>query len=94
MWRETHQRTHIFLPGKVPDAANDSSTPVSSLNIFFGAGIKVKTSEVALYSFSDIVGAVGGSLGLFLGFSCLDSGKRFLDWLFLSLRKKRPKIRK
>ncbi len=35
--------------------------------------------EVPLYSFGDIVAAVGGSLGLFLGFSCLGTGWRAVE---------------
>ncbi len=60
------------LPGK----------PASTLTLFFGMSMSQQTNEVALYSFGDIVGAVGGSLGLFLGFSCFDSWRRFLLWSF------------
>ena len=37
------------------------------------------TTEYYLYDFATIVSAVGGNLGLFLGFSCYSIGKSFLD---------------
>ena len=39
-------------------------------------------TEIRLYDFSAIVAAVGGSLGLFLGFSCLDTILLFLNFIF------------
>ena len=39
-------------------------------------------TEIRLYDFAAIVAAVGGSLGLFLGFSCLDSILIFINWIF------------
>ena len=39
-------------------------------------------TEIRLYDFAAIVAAVGGSLGLFLGFSCLDSVLIFINWIF------------
>ena len=39
-------------------------------------------TEIRLYDFAAIVAAVGGSLGLFLGFSCLDSILTFINWIF------------
>ncbi len=38
--------------------------------------------QTALYDFNDIVAAVGGSLGMFIGFSCFQCGKGVLDWVF------------
>ena len=35
--------------------------------------------ETLLYDFNAIVAAVGGSLGLFLGFSCYEQGKKLID---------------
>ena len=35
--------------------------------------------EIDLYDFNAIVASVGGSLGLFLGFSCYEYGKRLID---------------
>ena len=55
-------------------------------NGFMGAwfwleGPKIKVEEeYAVYSFSGIVGTVGGSLGLFIGFS-------FLDCLLLGVKR-------
>ena len=37
--------------------------------------------EIDLYDFNAIVASVGGSLGLFLGFSCYEYGKRLIDRL-------------
>ena len=39
-------------------------------------------TEIRLYDFAAIIAAVGGSLGLFLGFSCLDSILIFFNWIF------------
>jgi len=39
-------------------------------------------TEILLYDFAAIVAAVGGSLGLFLGFSCLDTFLIFINWIF------------
>ncbi len=36
---------------------------------------------MALYDLNTIVAAVGGSMGIFLGFSCLDFGRRGVDWV-------------
>ena len=48
---------------------------------FWLEGPKVKVEEeYVVYSFSGIVGTVGGSLGLFIGFS-------FLDCLFLGVKR-------
>ncbi len=42
----------------------------------------VETSrEVILYDGNTIVAAVGGSLGLFLGFSCLEFVTCLFDWV-------------
>ena len=35
--------------------------------------------EIVLYDFNAVVASVGGSLGLFLGFSCYQYGKRLID---------------
>ncbi len=45
----------------------------------FGSTSSQRVREVPLYSFGDIVAAVGGSLGLFLGFSCLGTGWRAVE---------------
>ena len=37
------------------------------------------TTEYLLYDFPAIVSAVGGNLGLFLGFSCYSTGKSLMD---------------
>ena len=35
--------------------------------------------EMEIYDFNAVVASVGGSLGLFLGFSCYECGKRLID---------------
>ena len=35
--------------------------------------------EMNIYDFNAVVASVGGSLGLFLGFSCYEYGKRLID---------------
>ena len=37
--------------------------------------------EAKVYDFNAVVASVGGSLGLFLGFSCYECGKRLIDRL-------------
>ena len=37
--------------------------------------------ETEVYNFNAIVASVGGSLGLFLGFSFYEYGKRLIDYL-------------
>ena len=37
--------------------------------------------ETEIYNFNAIVASVGGSLGLFLGFSFYEYGKRLIDYL-------------
>ena len=35
--------------------------------------------EAEMYDINAVVASVGGSLGLFLGFSCYEYGKKFID---------------
>ena len=37
--------------------------------------------ETEIYDLNAVVASVGGSLGLFLGFSCYEFGKRLIDRL-------------
>ena len=37
--------------------------------------------ETEVYDFNAVVAGVGGSLGLFLGFSCYEYGKRLVDFI-------------
>ena len=48
------------------------------LRVFFGSGTILRYEEVKIYDFSTILAAVGGSLGLFLGFSCFQCGKALI----------------
>ena len=42
-------------------------------------------TEVLVYDTSDMIGAIGGSLGLFLGFSFFDVISKCLDYLIMPL---------
>ena len=46
--------------------------------------IKIE-KEVLVYDIDDVIGAVGGSLGLFLGFSFFDVISKCLDYLIMRL---------
>ena len=59
---------------------NASGQQGNKIMLLFRSGRTLVTREVLLVSFSDIVASVGGSLGLFLGFSCLDAGTRLSRW--------------
>ena len=48
--------------------------------IVHGDNVVTVFSEVVLYDFNAIVGSVGGSLGLFIGFSVFDSIKSLYDF--------------
>ncbi len=63
-------------------ASESGDRLTSSLMIYFGSTLSQQTHEVLLYKFGDIVGTVGGSLGLFLGFSCLQAGKSLIQLIF------------
>ena len=45
-------------------------------------------TEYLVYSFNDLIGSVGGTLGLFIGFSFVDLLKRFINSLKNYLRNK------
>ena len=53
----------------------------SNLKLFYKTKKVRVTEEVLLYDFNTIVGTVGGSLGLFLGFSCYGVIQMLVDWL-------------
>jgi len=48
-----------------------------------------ESREVLLYDLNSIVSAVGGSLGLFLGFSCFGTAVDLLTWLSNKISKRR-----
>ncbi len=48
--------------------------------MYFSTNIVGHIRQQKLYDLGTIVGAVGGSLGLFLGFSCLSFGQMCFDW--------------
>ncbi len=48
--------------------------------MYFGEIETTITKQVVLYDFNTIVAGIGGSLGLFLGFSFLDLGLKIVSW--------------
>ena len=51
------------------------------LNIYFKRVEETIVEEYVLVDFFDILAAVGGSMGLFLGFSFFDFGVGIKDWM-------------
>ena len=51
----------------------------SNIAIYYENTDTLVTEELLLYDLTTIVSAVGGSLGLFLGFSCLQGAMRLAD---------------
>ncbi len=60
-------------------SSNDRAS--AGFAMYYGSGLVRKSRQLRLYDFNTIVAAVGGSMGLFLGFSCLDFTIRAVDWL-------------
>ena len=48
----------------------------------FSSNDMTVNEEYLIYDFVGAIGSIGGSLGLFMGFSCLDLGFHFIDLLF------------
>ena len=57
----------------------------TSLMIYLMDNKILSTTEYYLYDFAAIVSAVGGNMGLFLGFSCYSIGKSLLDPISISI---------
>ena len=51
----------------------------SNLAVYYEITDTIVTEEVLLYDLNSIVSAVGGSLGLFLGFSCFQGAMWIVD---------------
>ncbi len=49
--------------------------------MYYTSNIVHHTRHMVLYDTSNIVAAVGGSMGMFLGFSCLQFFRACLDWM-------------
>ncbi len=49
----------------------------------FGTTKMERKRQQKLYDVGTIVASVGGSLGLFLGFSCLGAGRATIDRIFV-----------
>ena len=50
--------------------------------------------ESDIYDLNAVVASVGGSLGLFIGFSCYEYGKRLIDSVPIELFKSRRSLKK
>ncbi len=48
--------------------------------MFFPSGIVAESEQYYLYDLASVVSAVGGGLGLFLGFSCLALASKAINW--------------
>lgn len=68
--------TICILILKQQDIENVTTT---MLDIYVWDNAVKKTYDYYLYDGSSIVAAVGGNLGLFLGFSCYSLGKDLID---------------
>ena len=82
--REQSETQYTVEKSDMTGGKRDKDIQVSL--IFKHTHVKVN-EEYELFDFGAIVGAVGGSLGLFLGFSALDFVLQLLDWLEKMLRK-------
>ncbi len=51
------------------------------VSIKYTSGIVSITEDYLIYDFSNILAALGGALGLFVGFSFYDCGSLIVDWL-------------
>ncbi len=49
--------------------------------MYFTTDMVRHTRQLVLYDLSTIVASVGGSMGMFLGFSCLHFCRKWLEWL-------------
>ncbi len=58
-------------------------TDLTKVYVYYSDIVTNYEETILLYDFNGIVSAVGGSLGLFLGFSCLDLGKAIMAKLSL-----------
>ena len=65
----------------VPVAGGRACANESRLMAYYSNFEAATTTEYLIYDFGSIVAAVGGSLDLFLGFSCHDGAKRLLGIL-------------
>ncbi len=61
--------------------AYEPEVNMSSVLAYWDTVRVLQSSEDLLYDANAIVAAVGGSLGLFLGFSCYDGFKKVLSYL-------------
>ncbi len=69
----THTDYGIYT---LPDFLYEPLSNASDFLVYWNTMDVIHSSEDLLYDTSSIVAAVGGSLGLFLGFSCYDLAKR------------------
>ncbi len=74
----SHTSYNIYT---LPDVAYEPEVNMSSVLAYWDTVRVLQSSEDLLYDANAIVAAVGGSLGLFLGFSCYDGFKKVLSYL-------------
>jgi len=53
----------------------------ATLYMRFTSLVVTKSQEVVMYDFNSILSSVGGSLGLFLGFSCFGTVSDIINWI-------------
>ena len=63
------------------NAARESSDSGFRLKIYFDKDTKDVKEEIMMVPIEDFIGSIGGSLGLFLGFSCYTYMSQMLDKL-------------
>ncbi len=68
--------TYSALPGAGQARVHDGF----EIFVFFPSGIVVENEQYYLYDLASVVSAVGGGLGLFLGFSCLALASKAITW--------------
>ena len=61
---------------------------LSYIKVLYASMSVLNYSENVLYDFATIIGAVGGSLGLFLGFSCFQCGSWIINIAWRKLQTK------
>ena len=78
-----HNMVGVLSAKEIPGTPENKS----SIYIYFSSLDSSISREITLFGPTGIVASVGGSLGLFLGFSCLDAAitivERVRDWFYV-----------
>ena len=72
---QTHKLTAVMTDKDIPGSRENNS----QVSVYFTSLNSQVSKEVTLFGFSSIVASVGGSLGLFVGFSCLDAAMTLVE---------------